>query len=64
MSTQFYFKQFSLALVHSLSLFDPYIGPYPVLPLQAGVDMGTMAMNGYSAFPKVPPLLEPHHQTV
>ena len=28
MSKQFYFKQFSLAKVHSLVLLDPYIGPY------------------------------------
>ena len=33
-------------------LFDPYIGPYQVLPLQARVDLGVMAMKGYSTFPQ------------
>ena len=32
----FYFKQFSLVL------FDPYIGPYLVLPLWARVDLGAL----------------------
>ena len=31
------------------------------LPLQARVGLGAMAMKGYSAFPKAPALLEPHH---
>ena len=31
---QFYFKQFLLALVRSLLLFDPEIGPYQVLQLR------------------------------
>ena len=44
--------------------FDPYIGPYQVQPLQARVELGTMAMKGYSAFPKAPALLQPHHQIV
>ena len=35
-----------------------------MLPLQASVDLGAMAMKGYSAFPKAPALLEPHHQIV
>ena len=43
MSKQFYFKQFSLASVRSLVLFDPYIGPSQVLPLPARVDLGAMA---------------------
>ena len=30
----------------------------------ARVDLGAMAMKGYSAFPKAPALLEPHHQIV
>ena len=35
--------------VHSSVLFDPYIGPYQVLPPQARVDQGAMAMKGYNA---------------
>ena len=35
-----------------------------MLPLQARVDLRAMAINGYSAFPKAPALLEPHHQIV
>ena len=58
----FYFKQFSLAEVHSLVLFDPQTGPYQVLPLRARVDQRSMAMKAYSAFTKAPALLEPHHQ--
>ena len=57
MLKQFYFKQFSLAQVHSLDLFDPYIGLYQVLPLRARVGQGVMAMKWYSAFPKTPALL-------
>ena len=37
---------------------------YQVLPLQVRVDLGTMAMKEYFAFPKAPALLEPHHQIV
>ena len=55
-----YFKQFSLAYVYSLFLFDPSIGSYQVLPLWANVDLGAMAIKGYNAFPKAPALLEPH----
>ena len=33
-----------------------------MLPLRAIVDLGVMAVNGYSAFPKVSVLLESHHQ--
>ena len=33
-----------------------------MLPLRARVDLGAMAIKGYSAFPKAPALLEPHHQ--
>ena len=32
-------------------LFDPEIGPYQGLPLQARVDVGAIAMKGYSIFP-------------
>ena len=34
MSKQFYFKQFRLAYVHSLVLFDFKLGPYQVLPIR------------------------------
>ena len=47
-----------------LVLFIPLIGPYQVLPLWARVDLGALAMKGYSAFSKAPALLEPHHQIV
>ena len=59
---QFYFKQFILAQVHSLFLTDPLLSPYQVLLLQVIVDLGEMAMKGYTTFPKAPALLEPHHQ--
>ena len=46
-----------------LVLFTPEIGPYQVLPSQARVDQGAMAVKGCSAFlPKAPASLEPHHQ--
>ena len=32
-------------------------------PLRARVDLGAIAMKGYSAFPKAPVLLEPHQDT-
>ena len=64
MSNQSYFKQFSLALVHSLVPFDPVIGPYQVVPILAIVNLGTMAVLGYSALSKTPALVEPHHQIV
>ena len=35
-----------------------------MLPLRARVDLGAMAMKGYSAFPKAPALLKPHNQIV
>ena len=40
------------------------IGPYQVLPLRVRVDQAVMAINGYSVFPKVPELLEPHQGIV
>ena len=43
-----------------LVLFNPLLGPYQMLPFRARVDIGAMAMKGYSAFPKAPALLEPH----
>ena len=33
-------------------------------PRRVRVDLGAMAMKGYSAFLKAPALLEPHHQVV
>ena len=62
MSKQFYFKQFSLALVHSLVLFNPKVGPYQLLPLRTRLDLGMMAINEYPVFPKALVLLKPHHQ--
>ena len=35
-----------------------------MLPLRARVNLGAMAMKGYSAFPKAPVLLEPRHQII
>ena len=49
---------------HGLILFNPLTGPYQVLPLQARMDLGAMAIKGYSAFPKASALLEPQHQIV
>ena len=45
--------------VNSIQLRDR---PDQVLPFLARVDLGAMAMNGCSAFPKAPASLEPHHQ--
>ena len=53
MSEQFYF---------SLVLFDPLIGLFQVPPLRARVDLGAIAIKGYSVFLKAPALTEPHHQ--
>ena len=61
---QFYFKQFDLAYVHSLVLFDQSIGLCQVLPLRARVQQGAMAVKESSSFPKAPALLEPRHQIV
>ena len=38
-------------------LFNPQIGPYQMLLLLAGVDLGAMAMKWYSALPKASVLL-------
>ena len=46
--------QFSISML--LVLFNPYIGPYQVLPLRPRVDLWAMAMKGYSVFPKTPAL--------
>ena len=47
-----------------LVLFNSCIRPYQVLPFWARVDLGVMVMKGFSAFPKAPASLEPHHQIV
>ena len=47
-----------------LVLSNPSIESYQVLPLWARVDLGAMAMKGYTAFAKAPAVLEPHHQIV
>ena len=38
--------------------------PYQVLPLNAKVDQGVMAIKKNFTFPKAAALLEPHHQIV
>ena len=40
------------------------MGPYPVLPLHAWVELGAMAMKRCSTFYKASASLEPHHQIV
>ena len=35
-----------------------------MLQLRATVDLGAMALKEYSAFPKAPESLDPHHQIV
>ena len=40
------------------------MGLYQVLPLQDRVNLGVMAMRGYTAFPKAPALLESYSQIV
>ena len=64
MSKQYNLKQFSLAQVHSLILFDPWIELYQGLPLRARLDLAAMAMKGYSTFPIAPALIEPHNQII
>ena len=53
---QFYFKEFSLALLHSLNAKNSQLKKpqFQMLPLQARLDLGAMAMKEYSAFSKVP----------
>ena len=45
-------------------LFDPYIGPYQVIPLGNRVDLGAKIMKEYSALPTVSTLLKIHQQIV
>ena len=61
MIKQFYFKKFYLAYIICFAqfkcqivLFDPLIRPYQVLPFRGRVDLGVMAMKGYTIFPKAP----------
>ena len=37
---------------------------WPINRTRARVDLGAMVMKVYSAFPKAPALLEPHHPIV
>ena len=37
------------------------MGPYQVLPVRVGEDLGVMPIEGYSTFPRVPEI-EPHRQ--
>ena len=55
---------FALNLNVKIVLFDPQLGPYHVLSLRAKLNLGAMAMKGYSVFPKAPALLEPHQKIV
>ena len=41
--------------------FNPLIGFYQVQLFPAIVELGAMAMKGFSAFPKAPASQEPHH---
>ena len=45
-----------ICLYTKFLLFDPFIGPYQVLLHWGRVDLGVMAMKGYSTFPKSPRL--------
>ena len=40
------------------------IEPNPVQPFRNRVDLGAMAIKGYSEFPKSPASLESHHEIV
>ena len=44
-------------------LFDPYIGPYQVLPLRVRVDLGAVVMKKYTSIPKALGW-EPHYQII
>ena len=54
--------QFSTSM--QLILFDPKIGPHQALPLRAEMNLGAMAMKGYSAFCKASAILKSHNQIV
>ena len=59
------FQAIQLSISHlfapSLNVKQFYL-PYQALPLRVGVDLGVIAMKGYSAFAKAPVVLEPHCQ--
>ena len=57
-----YSIHFSISML--LVVFNPQLGSYQVQPLRARVELGAMAMKGYSAYPKAPALLKSHHQIV
>ena len=40
------------------------MGTCQVLPLRARVDLGAMAMKGFSTFRKAPAIVERHHQII
>ena len=52
-----------ICLYTQFVLFDLLTGPNQVLPLRTRVDLGAMAMKGYSTFWKTP-RLEPHQNMV
>ena len=60
MIKQFPFKQFNLALVSCLYADDMTL----LGATRPELGLGAMAKKGYFTFPKVPALLEPHHQIV
>ena len=70
----YYFKQFSLALLRSFNVktvpYEPtqfssiWLIDMALSGATTKVDQGVMAMKRYSAFPRAPALLEPHHQIV
>ena len=49
---------------YQTDLFDTYMGPYQVVSLWVSIDLGAMAMKGYSAFCKTPGLPELHYKVV
>ena len=53
--------KFSISTQNTIRCYRKYIGPYQVLPLRAKMDVVVMGIKGFSAFPKIPVLLKPHH---
>ena len=54
--------QFSV-IPRTLVIFDRYMRSYNVLLIQVRVDMGVMAIKGYSTLSKIP-RVKPYHQTL